>query len=79
MRLDTRAQQAAPYQLIKEIDMSMSRKDYVAIAAIFKERAASEDDTTRFAIRELAIALAYDFGSKNPLFDEVRFMKACGF
>lgn len=59
--------------------MSMSRKDYVAIAAIIKERAAAEDETARGAIRDLATALAYDFGRKNPSFDKVRFMKACGF
>jgi len=58
--------------------MSMSRKDYVAIAAIFKTEIEANEDSRQPAYN-LALQIADYFGKENERFDEDRFLKACGF
>lgn len=56
--------------------MSTSKKDYIAIAAILRQRAEDEDETVRGAIYALAGDLADYFAESNPLFDHGRFEAA---
>lgn len=58
--------------------MSMSKKDYVAIAATFKAEV-EKDNEGRQALYNVALQLADCFGKDNSRFDEDRFLKACGF
>jgi hypothetical protein len=53
--------------------MSMSKKDYVAIAAILLSSQADRRTREVFAVK-----LADIFGMGNPRFDRARFLKACG-
>jgi len=57
--------------------MSMSRKNFEAIASAIHE--ASECDNTEELLTVLFLELSRHFRSENPLFDETRFAKACGF
>lgn len=64
--------------------MSMSKKDYVAIAAILKckiENASAADEPTKL-YRNGVISTAFDlagyFAASNDKFDRARFLKACG-
>lgn len=74
--------------------MSMSKKDYVAIAAVIKRAVdrigvmptpatlanGHADKATEMAtIRRIAYAMADGFAEDNPRFDSVRFIEACGF
>jgi len=54
----------------------MTRKDYVAIAAAFKNADKRDDGETIAAsvMENIADAMARD----NPRFDRARFLKACG-
>lgn len=56
--------------------MSASKKDYIAIAAILRQRADQEDETVRGAIYDLAGDLADYFAEVNPSFNHERFEKA---
>lgn len=56
--------------------MSASKKDYIAIAAILRQRAEQEDETIRGAIYDLAGDLADYFAEVNPNFNHERFEKA---
>lgn len=56
--------------------MSNSRQDYIAIAAILRQRAEDEDETARGASYALAGDLADYFAEINPLFDHGRFEAA---
>lgn len=52
----------------------MSRKDYVAVAAIIADLRRDHDGETAWLI---AGRLATMFGHDNPRFDRARFLKAC--
>ena len=54
--------------------MSLSRKHYVAVAAILSEYTDNGTHTPGFIAEDLA---SY-FASDNPAFDRQRFLKACG-
>lgn len=56
--------------------MSMSKKDFEAIASILRQQADGEDETARGAIYELACNLADYFAEVNPNFNHERFEKA---
>lgn len=56
--------------------MIASKKDYIAIAAILRQRAEQEDEAARGAIYALAGDLADYFAETNPLFDHGRFETA---
>lgn len=56
--------------------MSASKKDYIAIAAILRQRADQEDETVRGAIYELADNMADYFAEACPNFNHERFEKA---
>lgn len=56
--------------------MSTTKKDYIAIAAILRQRAEDEDEAARGAIYAVAGDLADYFAEANPLFDHGRFEAA---
>jgi len=56
----------------------MSRKDYVAIAAILHDIDTEYDDGEEAVVRVIARELADYFKSDNPNFDRDRFYEACG-
>ena len=61
----------------------MTRKDYVAIAAVFKSRNEMAQNIQNRAVRmthyaEIAGSLADMLAANNPRFDRARFLKACG-
>lgn len=64
----------------------MTKKDYIALAAILAEQRAKytdEIDSTirfagRFALAETARSMATLFASQNPRFDRETFLTACG-
>lgn len=55
--------------------MSLSRKDYEAVAQILKRAKTVELDETAAAIAD---GLIQYFTEDNPRFDKVRFLKAAG-
>lgn len=59
----------------------MSRKHYVAIARVIAEQKAHHvaDATALIVLEDVASMLAQEFGDENDLFDQPRFMAACGF
>lgn len=62
--------------------MSMSKKDYEAIAEVFNEWVSfnsGEDDIDTYPAFQLSDGLANYFEKDNPRFDRERFMIACGF
>lgn len=55
--------------------MSMSKKDYVAIAETLRDvRAGYIETLPREAVDRVAIALSRKFKADNPLFDKDRFL-----
>lgn len=59
--------------------MSMSKKDYVAVAAVFAPMAGEMGDSCCEAVVEdIANKLADVFAADNPRFDRAVFLKACG-
>jgi len=63
----------------------MTRKDYVAIAAVIKmERRPNSPDPKGFvaehnnAIENIALGVSLVMQLDNPRFDRARFLKACG-
>lgn len=64
--------------------MAMSKKDYVAVAAIIKAGLAAHAGSdaqawrARQAVEVIAQDLARYFGSQSQVFDRTRFLKACG-
>jgi hypothetical protein len=65
----------------------MTRKDYVAIAAVFQRRmnawAPHQYETiagpcVRIELEEVAATIADLLAADNPRFDRARFLKACG-
>jgi hypothetical protein len=57
----------------------LSRKHYVAIAAVLHEVSEREEFThTETTINEVAERLAVIFKDDNPNFDRNRFLEACG-
>lgn len=58
--------------------MSMSKKDYVAVAAKIANRFAEAGSAERSVIRVLVDDLADVFAADNPRFDRAVFLKACG-
>lgn len=56
--------------------MSMSRKNYEAIAKAINE--ASECDNTEELLSVLSMELCRHFSDDNKAFNEDRFLKACG-
>ena len=60
----------------EEIVMSMTRKDFEAIAHILREKGLVIDH--KETIYELANDLARYFKQANPSFDKVKFIRACG-
>ncbi len=57
----------------------MSKKDYVAIAAIIKcNRNSSDDPVVRVAMCTTAVRFAAYFAGRNDRFDTGRFLTACG-
>lgn len=67
-------------------DANMTRKDYVAIAAVLRKRVdrlpdqgTTLEQRVRLAeVLEIAYRIADVFQRDNPRFDEDRFLKACG-
>ena len=57
----------------------MSRKDYVAIAAIIKSEQAYQPEAAVITAQGIAERIADYFASDNPLFDRARFLRAAGF
>jgi hypothetical protein len=58
--------------------MSMSKKDYIAIAAAIKASARPATSETDASIAELSRRLSSIFAAENPRFDHARFLAACG-
>lgn len=59
--------------------MAMSKKDYVAIAAVLNQQMDTKADPKRVQmIRIIAHALAGEFQKGNQRFDRMRFLQACG-
>lgn len=61
--------------------MSMSKKDYVAVANIISNARANTsegDKVAREAITYIASDLAREFAKGNKLFDSGKFLRACG-
>jgi hypothetical protein len=63
--------------------MSMTKKDYVAIAAKllsvqYVGEAAGAEARFNAGVHEAARALAQHFASDNQRFDRARFLEACG-
>ena len=57
----------------------MSRKDYVAIAAILAdERKYAADEEARVVLAAVASRMASLFADDNARFDRNRFLAACG-
>lgn len=60
----------------------MSRKDYVAFAAVLKSHidlhARNESPSSVQALEWLAGDMAGTLATDNPRFDRARFLKACG-
>ena len=56
--------------------MSMSRKNFEAIASAIKE--SQECDNTGELLSVLSMELCRHFRDENPNFDDARFLKACG-
>lgn len=57
----------------------MSRKHYVAIAAMIRRRVDADATVGGHSItREIAEGLADVFADDNPRFDRARFLTACG-
>jgi hypothetical protein len=58
----------------------MSRKDYIAIAAVLRQ---TKDETKSVVgqreLRRVTNRIAFVFAKDNPLFDKERFMEASGF
>lgn len=58
----------------------MSRKDYIAIAAVLRQTKDETRSVTGEAeLRRVANRIAFVFAQDNPLFDKARFMEAAGF
>ena len=53
----------------------ITRKDFVEIASILNQMTHVPEQFRK----EMSLAFIHLFQKKNPNFDEVRFMKACGF
>ena len=58
--------------------MSMTRKDFEAIAAAIKPLAEYHHEMTQFAAHSLVCRLLPVLDASNPRFDALRFVKACG-
>jgi hypothetical protein len=59
--------------------MAMSKKDYVAIAAVFRGQVETKADPKRVQmIRILAHGIADVMARDNSRFDRARFLQACG-
>ena len=60
----------------------MTKKDYVAIAALLKHRRPNADMLTPSPAYSMWHGIAWDlcdvFASDNPRFDRARFLAACG-
>lgn len=56
----------------------MSRKDYVAIAAVIRLYVGLADANTLDALRGVARGMADIFANDNPRFNRDRFYAACG-
>ena len=57
----------------------MTRKDYVAIAAVIKAQADSDGNKGGHTITQnIALNIARVMAADNSRFDEARFLKACG-
>lgn len=60
--------------------MALSRKDYVAVAEVFKYRVENAGNETELLAAELiADDIAKVFKADNSRFDTNRFLTACGF
>lgn len=53
----------------------MTRRDYVAIAAVLAGAYCTED---QIGVRAVAYRMADMLAADNPRFDRARFLKACG-
>lgn len=58
--------------------LSMTKKDFEAVARAIASEAAHCDHGQKFAVRMVASAIAAEFAQANPRFDRERFMTACG-
>jgi len=56
----------------------MSRKHYVAVAAMLRVHISVSGDQEAAGMREVARSLATLFADDNPRFDRARFLAACG-
>lgn len=54
----------------------MTKKHFIAIAKVIAE--AMEGTADAEAVRQVALGLAQEFRGLNHLFDEARFLAACG-
>ena len=57
----------------------MSRKDYIAIAAILKRHNEGQPKVVGSLIYKITADVASYLSGDNPNFDQSRFFKACGF
>lgn len=56
----------------------MSRKDYVAIAAVIARSMDNPDDGPLVSVKAITDELCAMFKRDNPNFDRQRFLSACG-
>lgn len=58
--------------------MSMTRKDFEAIAYILKCKGNLPEHYDRGTVQVIAMGMADYLSTTNPRFDRSRFMRACG-
>ncbi len=58
--------------------MSMTKKDYVAIAAVISDAAVIDHQDVTVVLRRVALGIADHAAKGNSLFDRNRFLVACG-
>ena len=56
----------------------MTKKDYIAVAAVVRQEYGSASDEERGVIEDIAGQLARVFAADNGRFDRGRFLRACG-
>lgn len=62
----------------KRTNTPMTKKHYIAIAEVLRERYEKADGKNAWRVREIAEDLAIVFAKDNPLFDTFRFYQAIG-
>lgn len=57
----------------------MSKKDYIAVAALLADRALAARGNGKFQVARITVGLADIFEAGNPNFDRGRFLNASGY